>query len=242
MSLATAIGRHPRLVYFGTTIGMYSQLFGIIVIWLTAAHLLFNGIYSALDVHLRLSEALCFGIAGAAAFVASIFGLGLLVVAMIRLLRLRVTPGTFPIASLPSIRWAIYNFYILVYRYTLMNFIRATPLHPWFYRLCGAHIGKGVQINSNIIADCNLLTIGDFTMIGGDATVVCHTSERGQLVIRPVTIGHRVDIGMNAIIMPGVTIGDEAIVAAGAVVPKDTQIPPRTVWAGVPARQIAHRT
>lgn len=52
----------------------------------------------------------------------------------------------------------------------------------------------------------------------------------------PVTIGHDIWIGANAVILPGVTIGDHSVVAAGAVVTKD--VPPHTLVAGVPAKII----
>ena len=54
--------------------------------------------------------------------------------------------------------------------------------------------------------------------------------------IRPVIIGNHVWIGAKAMIMKGVTIGDGAIVAAGAVVTKD--VPPNSIVAGVPAKVI----
>ena len=50
----------------------------------------------------------------------------------------------------------------------------------------------------------------------------------------PIRIGENVWIGSNATILPGVTLGDWAVVAAGAVVTKD--VPPMTVVGGVPAR------
>lgn len=52
----------------------------------------------------------------------------------------------------------------------------------------------------------------------------------------PVVIGNNVFIGMNSIILPGVTIGDNVIIGAGSVVAKD--IPANSVCAGVPARVI----
>lgn len=54
--------------------------------------------------------------------------------------------------------------------------------------------------------------------------------------IRPIHIGRRCFIGGGSMIMPGVRIGDESIVAAGAVVTRD--VPPRSIVAGTPARVI----
>jgi acetyltransferase-like isoleucine patch superfamily enzyme len=52
----------------------------------------------------------------------------------------------------------------------------------------------------------------------------------------PVTIGNDIWIGANAVILPGVTIGDHSVVAAGAVVTKD--VPPHSLVVGVPAKII----
>ena len=53
---------------------------------------------------------------------------------------------------------------------------------------------------------------------------------------KPVTIGNDIWIGANAVILPGVTIGDHSVVAAGTVVTKD--VPPHSLVAGVPAKII----
>jgi acetyltransferase-like isoleucine patch superfamily enzyme len=53
---------------------------------------------------------------------------------------------------------------------------------------------------------------------------------------KPVTIGNDIWIGANAVILPGVSIGEHSVVAAGAVVTKD--VPPHSLVAGVPARII----
>ena len=56
------------------------------------------------------------------------------------------------------------------------------------------------------------------------------------MIPKPIVIGKNVWIGANVTILGGVTIGDNSIIAAGAVVNKD--IPPDSVAAGVPARVI----
>jgi len=61
-----------------------------------------------------------------------------------------------------------------------------------------------------------------------------------DLLIRPVRIGDWADIGTNAVILPGVTVGKGAIVGAGAVVTENVE--PFSVVAGVPARFIRWRT
>ena len=60
-----------------------------------------------------------------------------------------------------------------------------------------------------------------------------------DLVIKPVVIGYGADIGMNASILPGVRVGSNAIVGAGAVVTQD--VPDFAIVAGVPARILRSR-
>ncbi|MCA9039403.1 MAG: gamma carbonic anhydrase family protein [Planctomycetaceae bacterium] len=95
---------------------------------------------------------------------------------------------------------------------------------------------------------------GEPIVVGDESNIqdlsVLHT-DRGHpcLVGNRVTIGHRaivhgceieddVMIGMGAIVLTGARIGCGALIAAGSVVLEGTQVPPRTLWAGVPARQL----
>ena len=61
-----------------------------------------------------------------------------------------------------------------------------------------------------------------------------------DLVIKPVRVGRWADIGVNAVLLPGVTVGTGAIVGAGAVVTHD--VPDRAIVAGVPATLLRYRT
>ena len=107
---------------------------------------------------------------------------------------------------------------------------------------CGKniHLGRRVFINSGCkFQDQGGIFIGDDVLVGHNCVIATlnHAEapeRRGDMVPRPVRIGNRVWIGANATILPGVTVGDGVIIAAGAVVTKD--VAPRAVVAGVPAR------
>ena len=117
-------------------------------------------------------------------------------------------------------------------------------LFPPFYTDCGKNIklGKRVFINSGCcFQDQGGIEIGDDVLIGQQVVIATlnhdlYPEKRGNMQPQPVKIGNRVWIGAHATLLAGVTIGDGAVVAAGAVVTKD--VPPNTVVAGVPAKVI----
>jgi len=149
--------------------------------------------------------------------------------------------GRFSFYSMKAVQWAGYNALILIVRYTCLNFLRVTPMIVLFHRLMGMKIGSRVQINTVIIGESNLISIGDDTVVGGDVTLVAHSAEEGELIVERVTIGSRVTVGLMSVIMPGCVIGDDAILAANAVLPKGAIIGPGEIWGGIPARKIGVR-
>lgn len=155
--------------------------------------------------------------------------------------RMKLTEGEYPVVSFGMMRWMFINALYLLASITFMDFILLTPLAPLFFSLMGAKVGKNVQINSKICADLSLLEIGDNTVIGGHATVICHSFERGRLILRKVKIGKNVVIGLNSVILPGAEIGDGAFITAGAVLGKNKKVEPRSVYAGVPAESVRER-
>lgn len=85
------------------------------------------------------------------------------------------------------------------------------------------------------------IEIGDGTLIGHQVVIATlnHAQDplsRADMFPKPVKIGKNVWIGAHATILPGVTIGDNAIIAAGAVVTKDVE--KNAVAGGVPAKKI----
>lgn len=119
-------------------------------------------------------------------------------------------------------------------------------LFPPFYTDCGKniHVGKNVFINAGCqFQDQGGITIGDDTLIGHNVVLATlnhgfEPARRKDLLPAPIVIGRKVWIGSNATVLPGVTIGDHSIVAAGAVVNRD--VPPDVIVGGVPAKVIKH--
>ena len=100
--------------------------------------------------------------------------------------------------------------------------------------------GEHVFINHSFTAmSVGGIWLGDRVQIGPHVTIVTDNhdfSKRSVLICKPVKIGNDVWIGANVTILPGVTVGENAVIAAGAVVTKD--VPPRAIVAGVPAKVI----
>lgn len=115
-------------------------------------------------------------------------------------------------------------------------------LFPPFYTDFGKNItiGKDVFINSGChFQDQGGITIGDGSLIGHNVVLATINHDLDPRNNRknhyaPIAIGNHVWIGSNATVLPGVTLGDWSVVAAGAVVTKD--VPPYTVVGGVPAK------
>lgn len=117
-------------------------------------------------------------------------------------------------------------------------------MFPPFYTDCGKniHIGRNVFFNGGCrFQDQGGIYIDDGALIGPMVVLATLNHEqdpehRGNLFPKPIRIGKKVWIGANATVLPGVTIGDGAIVVAGTVVAKD--VPPGVIVGGVPAKII----
>jgi maltose O-acetyltransferase len=105
-------------------------------------------------------------------------------------------------------------------------------------------IGDNVFVNFNtVILDCASVTIGEGTQMGPGVQILAADHPRDPQVrrsllelARPVSIGSNVWIGAAAVVLPGVSVGDDSIIGAGSVVTRD--IPSGVVAVGSPCRVV----
>ncbi|MBC1492470.1 sugar O-acetyltransferase [Listeria booriae] len=115
-----------------------------------------------------------------------------------------------------------------------------------FYSDFGKHItfGKNIFINQNVtFVDLGGIVIEDEVLIGPGATLITvnhllNPENRRGLRVAPICIKKNAWIGANATILPGITVGENSVVAASAIVTKD--VPDNVIVAGVPAKQISN--
>lgn len=157
--------------------------------------------------------------------------------------------------------------YVLDFHLLLLSITTWIPLHSvrnFIWRLSGVKLGKMSTLHTGVkVYDPRGITIGDGTIVGyrtlldgrRPITIGSHTDIASEVMIyneehdladeefkatgASVNIGNYVFIGPRAIILPGVTIDDGAVVAAGAVVTKD--VGRLEIVGGVPARLITKR-
>lgn len=123
-------------------------------------------------------------------------------------------------------------------------------IRPWVLRKVGCHVGKGCFIGDSVKIDdghSDMITLEDGVSIAGGTRLLCHQrdfkdyfvgSDYNALgyTIKPIVLKKGCLIGMESFVLPGVTVGEGAIVGAGSLVTKD--IPAWTVATGRPAKVV----
>lgn len=129
------------------------------------------------------------------------------------------------------------------------------PLHkkyirPAIWRLCGCNMGKNIHIGHMVRLDfgnTDRIHIGDDVVLSNGVQILCHkrnvinyhkgtSALKLPFVYEDVYIERGCQLGLNVIVMPGVHIGEGAIIGSGAIVTKD--IPAWTIAIGCPAKVI----
>ena len=123
-------------------------------------------------------------------------------------------------------------------------------MRPWLLRRIGCHVAKNVFIGDYVRVDlqhAHMIYIGEYAHITSGCRLLCHQRDISDYCVGDnaaslryrtgeIHIGKGVMIGMETTIMPGVTIGEGAIIGAGSLVSRD--IPAWTIATGVPAKVV----
>lgn len=130
----------------------------------------------------------------------------------------------------------------VAYNYLLIVLARHCPsltVKNWLYRRLGMTVEPGATVGLEATPDVfwpHLVTIREDAIVGYDATLLCHEFLQDEYRTGEVEIGPRAMVGAGAIVLPGVTIGADAQVAANSLVTED--VPAGTTVAGVPAEPL----
>jgi acetyltransferase-like isoleucine patch superfamily enzyme len=159
-----------------------------------------------------------------------IFGLVLLVVVPLYnwILPTRVKPFKGGYYTLHALPWFLHN----------VPFVTLTPFGVWFLKAMGMKIGRHAFINTEFISDPQLISVGDDAALGGSVRIFAHYGGGGNLVIAPVSVGHRATLGLACCVMGDVVIGDDAIILPESVLLPGSRVGAGETWGGVPARKI----
>lgn len=138
----------------------------------------------------------------------------------------------------------------MAYKPGWVETIYFNKFRAYLWRKMGCHVGKGVCIGHSVsvdIGNTDLVHIEDHVIITNCTIILCHRREmKGYCkydeahelpyIHKPIVLKRGCQIGMGSIIMPGVTVGEGAIIGARSVVTKD--IPAWTIAVGSPCKVI----
>jgi acetyltransferase-like isoleucine patch superfamily enzyme len=151
----------------------------------------------------------------------------------------------YPVEGTNSL-WQVYktvSFWKVVKCFIVVQLARYTPWMPvknWLYRtFLGMKIGENTAIGLMVMMDTMFperISIGSNSIIGYNTTILAHEYLIDEYRLGDVKIGSGVMVGANSTILPGVTIGDGAVVSAATLVNRD--VPPGAFVGGNPMRVI----
>ncbi|MCP8617634.1 acyltransferase [Salirhabdus salicampi] len=146
----------------------------------------------------------------------------------------------------PNSLWHVYKtvpFFKVIKNFLVIQIARYTPILSWknwmYRKLLKMEVGKHASFALMVMLDIMFpekISVGRNTVIGYNTTILAHEYLIKEYRLGEVVIGDDVMIGANSTILPGVTVGDGAIVSAGTLVHKD--VPKGCFVGGNPMRII----
>ncbi|MFO1114798.1 MAG: Pls/PosA family non-ribosomal peptide synthetase [Beijerinckiaceae bacterium] len=166
------------------------------------------------------------------AFVLVLLTVGLIVAARWLILP-RVSAGSYSIFSWFYVRkWAV-SLATEITLETLSSLFATIYMRTW-YRLMGARIGNDSEISTNIAGRYDIVDIGDKCFIADEVILGDEDIRRGWMHLAEVKTGSRVFVGNDAVVPPGATIPDGALIGVKSKPPANDQLSPNDTWFGSP--------
>jgi non-ribosomal peptide synthetase-like protein len=121
---------------------------------------------------------------------------------------------------------------------TYINVFNGTPLKGVIWRLLGVRIGRRVFDDGLFLTERVFTTIGDDCTFNAGSVIQCHSQEDGGFKSDRTAIGSGCTVGVGGFVHYGVTMGDDAVLAADSFLMKGEEMPPNALWGGNPARKM----
>ncbi|MER0449340.1 Pls/PosA family non-ribosomal peptide synthetase [Streptomyces sp. Edi4] len=109
-----------------------------------------------------------------------------------------------------------------------------TPVLNWWLRSLGAHIGRGVWLETYWLPETDLITLGDGASVNRGCVLQTHLFHDRIMRLDAVRLAEGASLGPHSIALPGTDIGARASVGAASLVMRGESVPPDTRWAGNP--------
>ncbi len=145
----------------------------------------------------------------------------------------RYKPGRHAVWGWYFLRWWFVNQFLEAVPIDHMD---GTPLLNIFYRLMGAKIGKNVFLGTDNVRTFDLVSIGDNSSIGAEASLNGFTIENGVLHVGPVHVGKGCFIGARTVLRHGSRMEDGSSLCDLSLLPEGQTIPAGQTWIGSPGR------
>ena len=118
----------------------------------------------------------------------------------------------------------------------LLMMALGTPLVPWFFRLMGASIGKGVCMETTCLTEYDLITLGDYACLGPDVTLQTHLFEDRVMKMSTVVVGPGCSVGADAVVLYDTRMEEGSLLGELSLLMKGETLPAHTRWLGSPAQ------
>lgn len=145
-------------------------------------------------------------------------------------------PGSYGMSDSVFMYWKLYSV-LYYFGCGALKPFTVIFLKPLVQIMFGANIGKDIALGGTLV-DPHLIRIGTEAIIGEGSILAAHAIIPGKILFGHICIEDRATVGVNAVVMPGVTIHKGAILLAGSVAIINTVIPENEIWGGTPAQLV----